>query len=128
VSLDLPGLFKHPLSEEDWSGGYDDTVAKCEQRVRDADAFMLLVGYWYGSIPPDRHKSITHIEFEQANKKWGNNPFPPVAVMMPVQGSAAEKKLREKAHRILRNEGIDVIGHEKLLTEFRFFGMGCSSS
>jgi len=33
------------LSEEDWLGGYDDTVAKCLKRVQDANAFMLLIGY-----------------------------------------------------------------------------------
>src|SRR5262249_10846657 len=37
---------------EDWAGGYDATVEKCRQRVLTSEGFMLLFGYWYGSIPP----------------------------------------------------------------------------
>lgn len=106
------------LSEEDWPGGYDDTVAKCEERVRDANAFMLLVGHWYGSIPLGRDRSITHMEFDEAIKKWGKQKFPPMAVMMPRQGSAAEKKLRKAAQSILQTEGVDAMRHEKSLSEF----------
>ena len=88
------------LSEDDWSGGYDDTVAKCLSRVREADAFLLLVGHWYGSVPPGYDRSITHIEFDNALAKWRASQNPPLAVMMPAHGSLADKKLRAAASKI----------------------------
>jgi Domain of unknown function (DUF4062)/inactive STAND len=106
------------LSEEDWSGGYDDTVAKCEERVQRANAFVLLMGYWYGSIPRGKDRSITHIEFDEAFRRWQKNKFPPMAVMTPVPGSAAEKKLRKAAGKILKEQTIDIAWHEQALSKF----------
>lgn len=92
------------LSEDGWTGGYDDTLAKCEQRVLEADAFILLAGYWYGSVPPGRDRSVTHLEFDHALKKWGQAAFPPMAVMMPEPGSRAHKSLQGTAAKILQDE------------------------
>jgi hypothetical protein len=108
------------LGEEDWSGGYDDTVAKCEQRVQQANAFMLLAGYWYGSIAPGKDRSITHIEFDEARKKWKDDKFPPMAVLMPAQGSPAAKKLRLAAQTLMREAkaNVDIDSHERAINAF----------
>lgn len=108
------------LSEEDWGGGYDDTVEKCRKRVSDANAFLLLAGYWYGSVPPGKDRSITHIEFDEALKKWGQQTFPPMAVLMPEPGSDAAEDLRKAANVILEDPKaqIDVAAHEKALSSF----------
>jgi hypothetical protein len=63
---------------EDWVGGYDATVTKCQQRVKDSGGFILMLGHWYGSIPPGKEKSITHLEFEWAFEKWASEPFPKI--------------------------------------------------
>jgi hypothetical protein len=106
------------LSEEDWSGGYDDTVAKCISRVKTADAFVLIIGHWYGSIPPGHDRSITHIEFETAVANWQAKDYPPLAVMMPAQRSAADIKLRKAAQKILRQEKIRSAAHKQSLNTF----------
>ncbi len=106
------------LSEEDWSGGYDDTVEKCKVLVRNSNAFILLMGYWYGSIPPGEERSITHIEFDQALWRWKRNKFPPMAVMTPAPGSLADKKLREAAQNILKDLKIDCKRHDENLSNF----------
>ncbi len=108
------------LSEEDWVSGYDDTVEKCRTRVRDANGFMLLAGYWYGSVPPGKDRSITHIEFDEALRKWGQQKFPPMAVLMPEPGSTAADELRNAAQNILENPEsiIDAAAHAKVLAAF----------
>ena len=68
---------------EDWTGGYDATVQKCQDRVHQSGGFILLLGYWYGSIPPGKEKSITHLEFEWALERWKTDPFPKMAVLKP---------------------------------------------
>jgi Domain of unknown function (DUF4062) len=111
---------------EDWLGGYDDTVEKCKQRVLKANGFFLLLGYWYGSIPPGRKRSITHLEFEWANKRWKHLKFPPVAVMVPKEPSEAEKKLKHAAKTILKDkvEKKEIDEHVTLLDGFRATVMG----
>src|SRR6516165_7506739 len=78
---------------EDWIGGYDETVQKCRDRVQQSGGFILLLGYWYGSIPPGKDKSITHLEFEWALERWKGQPFPKMAVLKPKQGMEADGKL-----------------------------------
>jgi hypothetical protein len=107
---------------EDWQGGYDDTVEKCRAKLLAANGFLLLLGYWYGSIPPGQDRSITHLEFEWAKERWRDRKFPPVAVMVPKEPSAVEKRLRKAAQDILdakaaRNE-IDAAEHDRLLRSF----------
>jgi hypothetical protein len=90
------------LSEE-WSGGWDDTVQKCRDRIMASQAFFLILGFWYGSIPPGSEKSITQMEFEWAVSKWGGSPTPPLSVMTPAVGSRAEKILQKKAKFLVDN-------------------------
>lgn len=107
---------------EDWGGGYDDTVEKCKQGVLGANGFFLLLGYYYGSIPPGQRRSITHLEFEWANEKWRGIKFPPIAVMLPKEPSEAERKLKAAAQGILSVPGTqgyaDAAEHEQLLSGF----------
>jgi Domain of unknown function (DUF4062)/inactive STAND len=107
---------------EDWLGGYDDTVETCKERVLKANGFFLLLGYWYGSIPPRRKRSITHLEFEWAKKRWKHIKFPPVAVMVPKVPSEAEQKLKHAAGIILKDKlekkEIDEARHVILLERF----------
>ncbi|NJD06936.1 MAG: DUF4062 domain-containing protein [Methylococcaceae bacterium] len=92
------------LSEDGWTGGYADTVSKCRQRVAEADGFILLAGYWYGSVPPGCDRSVTHLEFDSALGKWGQQKFPPMAVMMPEEGSRAQRALQLTATRVMKRE------------------------
>ncbi len=89
-----------PLSE-DWGGGYDDTIRKCCDKIRQANGFLLLLGYWYGSIPPNSDRSITHMEFDWAKERWGEQPYPPLAVMEPEPLSEAAKDLQDRAQSLL---------------------------
>lgn len=82
---------------EDWPGGYNPTVQECEIRVRDSQGFILLLGHWYGSIPPGHDKSITHLEFEWAFAKWKDDRAPSMAVLRPKPGSEADTQLRTDA-------------------------------
>lgn len=63
------------LSEE-WTGGYDDTVQKCKDRVLASFGFLLLLGHTYGWIPAGE-KSITQLEFEWAFGRWKHLPILP---------------------------------------------------
>ena len=86
---------------EDWVGDYDETVSKCQQRVKDSGGFILMLGYWYGSIPPGKEKSITHLEFEWALEKWPTSPRN-MAVMRPEPNSVANNKLKEQAQKLIQ--------------------------
>lgn len=104
---------------EDWVGGYDATVQKCRQRVLESGGFILLLGYWYGSIPPGKQKSITHLEFEWALEKWKGEPFPKMAVLKPKPGSAAEKKLQALAGKLLPQTEPERDKHALRLAQFQ---------
>ena len=86
---------------EDWTGGYDATVQKCRERVHQSGGFILLLGYWYGSIPPGKDKSITHLEFEWALERWKADPFPKMAVLKPKLGKKADDVLKALAAPLL---------------------------
>lgn len=104
---------------EDWPGGYDDTVRKCKARVEGADGFFLMMGYWYGSIPPGYDKSITHLEFEWAFGKWGQTPFPPIAVFRPKPQSQADQELRTAAEPLIATGYSERPRHDTLLQVFQ---------
>jgi len=87
---------------EDWIHGYQDPVKICHDLVYDADGYLGIFGYLYGSIPPRQDKSITHLEFLWALERWSELRAGPVAVFMP-QGRL-EKALRTTARRLLRKE------------------------
>ncbi len=86
---------------EDWIGGYDATVQKCRERVLQSGGFILMLGYWYGSIPPGKDKSITHLEFEWAMDRWNGDPFPKMAVLKPKPGKKADDVLKALADPLL---------------------------
>jgi len=86
---------------EDWIGGYDATVDKCRQRVCQSAGFILLLGHWYGSVPPGKEQSITHLEFDWARERWQGDPFPKMAVLKPKPGTPADDRLKKEALRIL---------------------------
>lgn len=104
---------------EDWPGGYDDTVRKCKERVEGAHGFFLMMGHWYGSIPPDHDKSITHLEFEWALGKWGQTPFPPIAVFRPKPQSPADQELRTAAEPLIATGYAERPRHDALLQAFQ---------
>ena len=104
---------------EDWPGGYDDTVRKCKARVEAAHGFFLMMGHWYGSIPPGHDKSITHLEFEWAFGKWGQTPFPPIAVFRPKPQSEADQELRTAAEPLIVNGYSQRPRHDELLQAFQ---------
>lgn len=89
---------------KDWQGGFDDTVEKCQDRVTCSDGYVGIFAYYYGSIPPDHDKSITHLEFQWAKKKWGGCSYPLLAVFMPDPDGEADYDLREKAKNLVRSK------------------------
>jgi hypothetical protein len=111
------------LSEEDWPGGYDDTVAKCAKQIRASKGFLLIVGHWYGSIPGGADRSVTHIEFDTALDWWKTADPKPIEVMVPQAGSRADRELYEAARSILQSEKrkgrVDPKVHREQLEKFR---------
>jgi inactive STAND/Domain of unknown function (DUF4062) len=106
------------LSEE-WTGGYDDVVQKCHDRVLASFGFLLLLGYNYGWVPGNRDKSITHLEFEWALGRWGRSPYPPMAVFAPENNSEAEKELRAEAAKYIPTDAPNRKLHDDRLQAFR---------
>jgi hypothetical protein len=95
---------------EDWKGGYDNTVRKCRDMVNQADGFILLLGRWYGSMPPVKNapeKSITHMEFEWAWQRWGTADPRPLAVLEAEPGSPADRALTKLAKELLNDSPSD---------------------
>jgi hypothetical protein len=105
------------LSEE-WSGGYDDTIQKCHDKLHSVNGYIGIFAYWYGSIPPGFNKSITHMEFHWAMQRWGKSTYPPIAVFMPNAGSKAETDLRKRARLLLAQEPKRHQDHAVLLNAF----------
>lgn len=103
---------------EDWVGGYESTVAKCRERVIEAGGFLLLMGYWYGSVPPRQEKSITHLEFEWALDKWKGERFPKMAVLRPKPASPAAEQLKAAAQALLPTSADELRQHEDRLRRF----------
>lgn len=95
---------------EDWIGGYDDTVARCHQRLDQADGYLGIFAYLYGSVPPEYEESITHLEFRWSFDKWGKSNQPRIAIFMPGtafplpegQVCEAEQMLRKEADKHLK--------------------------
>ncbi|MBS0150205.1 MAG: DUF4062 domain-containing protein [Nitrospira sp.] len=103
---------------EDWMGGYDATVQKCRERVHQSGGFILLMGYWYGSIPPGNDKSITHLEFEWALEKWKGDPYPKLAVLKPKPGKKADDVLKALADPLLPKVQEELELHALRLAKF----------
>jgi hypothetical protein len=116
------------LSEEDWPGGYQNTVEKCLEQIAGSHGYLLVIGHWYGSIPPAAalpagfnpdNRSITHLEFDAAFAQWRDVKPRPMAVMQPLPGRRADKLLRAAARKILLAEGISESEHAANLERFR---------
>ena len=103
---------------EDWTGGYAATVQKCQRKVLQSQGFMLLLGHWYGSIPPGQQKSITHLEFEWAQQRPERKRYEQMAVLRPKPGTAIDKKLRQAAQDIIVSSATDPDRHADLLKAF----------
>ncbi len=84
-----------------WVTAHASVVRECQERVQRANAFLLLLGHWYGSIPPDSRKSITHIEYQWACEKWPEDRLRPIAVFRPTLGSEADQELSQAAAEIV---------------------------
>ncbi|MDX1983403.1 MAG: DUF4062 domain-containing protein [Bryobacteraceae bacterium] len=84
--------------------GHRDVVVECRERVYKANAFLLLVGHWYGSIPDGRQESVTHLEYKTAQERWGDRNAP-IAVILPKSQSRLDEELRGRASEILREKG-----------------------
>lgn len=111
---------------EQWVNGFNDTVALCRTRVLQSDGFILLLGYWYGSVPETAThentdgKSITHIEFDCALARWTDDERP-MAVMVPSSPSPAHLYLTEQAELILAEQvakGLDRNTHDQKRDQF----------
>jgi hypothetical protein len=103
---------------EDWISGYAATVAECRKRLVHSNGFVLLLGHWYGSVPPEGTQSITHLEFTWALEKWKAEGKPRLAVMMPKQNSEADRVLRAAAAAILSSDRVDEARHAAVLEAF----------
>ena len=108
-----------PALSENWVGGFDATITKCRTQHQ-SDAFILLLGYWYGSIPPGSEKSVTHIEFESALEKWPGD-FPPVASCVHAMTSCGQAagEAGEGDPRSTGEKGFDRKAHDRQRLAFR---------
>jgi hypothetical protein len=105
------------LSEE-WINTYGATVETCKQRLEEANGFIGIFGYWYGSIPNGYKQSITHLEFTWALKKWASDKPPPIAILMPKSPSDAEKELTASAAKLIPDGKAKQKKHAALLKAF----------
>ena len=105
------------LSEE-WINTYGVTVETCKQRLEEANAFIGIFGYWYGSIPKGYKESITHLEFTWALKKWESDKPPRIAILMPKTPSDAEKELTASAAKLIPASKAKRKQHAALLKAF----------
>jgi hypothetical protein len=97
LPMDLtPHLVEHKAN------GYEDVLQVCRKYLDDADAYLGIFAYWYGSIPAGHDISVTHIEFEWARKKWEMLSAPPIAVFMPT--GKAKTSLLNKARGLLLDD------------------------
>jgi formylglycine-generating enzyme required for sulfatase activity/predicted Ser/Thr protein kinase len=61
-------LGHQPVYMEDYVAGPQRPVEKCLQDVRSCDIYIGIFAWRYGFIPDGYDKSITHLEYEAANK------------------------------------------------------------
>jgi len=80
-----------------------EIVAECRKRVMEADAFVLILGLWYGWIPRGYKHSITHLEFKWARQRWLRVRYPRVFVLVPYVGGTTWRVLRKNAETYLRD-------------------------
>jgi hypothetical protein len=110
-------------SEED-CGGHQTVVDYCRWHLNDSDGYILLLGLWYGWIPPTCDRSITQLEYEWALDKWQASGNAPLLVLNPTAGAPLwidlQKRAQALATEALDNDpGWDAAGHDSKLTAFR---------
>lgn len=54
------------IQMEDFTADTRPPRELCEARVKDCDVMVCLIGFNYGSSPPDDEKSFTHLEYDYA--------------------------------------------------------------
>lgn len=104
---------------KNWVTAHVSVMQECRERVQRANAFLLLLGHWYGSIPPDSQKSITHMEYDWACERWATQGKRPIAVFRPQLGSKADQELKQAAEKILQVTKVSKRKHENRLKVFR---------
>jgi hypothetical protein len=58
---------KHvPVGMEDYSSGSQPPLEKCLSDVRESQAYIGIIGWKYGSLPPGQDFSFTELEYRQA--------------------------------------------------------------
>ena len=103
---------------EEWTAGYASVLPMVKQRLGQADGYFLIVGYWYGSIPDQETRSITHLEFDWARERWAGKDFPPMAVFIPKIDSEADHELHAAAENLLGSVNSRP-QYEKCIKDFR---------
>jgi hypothetical protein len=118
-ALDVAQVPCYP--SEDWTSSYRDVEARCREEFGKANAFLLLLGWWYGSELPDRHRTVTQEEFRWACERRWPNPQPPVAVLVPKEESDAETALRAQAEELKKTLADDAARgrHDQLVDAWR---------
>jgi hypothetical protein len=83
----------------------------------DADAFVLILGLWYGWIPSGYDNSITHLEFKWARERRADTRYPRVLVVAPYVGGETWRELRKNADRYLDGLDFEARQHHKVLID-----------
>jgi hypothetical protein len=58
----------YPSAQEYWSASLNPSLQECLARVAQCRALILLLGPTYGTIDPESQKSITQLEYEEAER------------------------------------------------------------
>ena len=85
-------------SEED-RGAHQTVVDYCRWHLNDSDGYILLLGLWYGWIPPGCDRSITQLEYEWALERWPVTN-PPMLVLDPTAGTPLWNDLKQRAQAL----------------------------
>jgi hypothetical protein len=109
-------------SEED-RGGHQTVVDYCRGHLNGSDGYILLLGLWYGWIPPGYDRSITQLEYEWALDKW-KVENPPMLVLDPAAGTPLWNDLKQRAQALAAQElkqdpSWDIGQHDRGLGAFR---------
>jgi hypothetical protein len=89
---------------EEWSGSYGSTVDLVSSKLHQSRSYYGIFAHYYGSVPPGRSESITIMEFRWAQKRWGQDRPPRIAIFVPRRGSTADGKLKDLARQLLADK------------------------
>jgi hypothetical protein len=114
-----------PQESWDESKAPDKIRAECRKRVTTADAFILILGLWYGWIPPGCNESITHLEFMWARDRWVDASYPRVLVLVPHVGGKTWRELRKQADKYMYDLNPEERqNHQRLIDAFHKEAIG----